>query len=600
MPRGKIYDRNGIVLVDNKLVKTIYFKNEYKLNTKKLIELAYTVKDKLELDYTKLTESNLKDFYLIEHENDILKKVDKNIYNKYKSHKLSNSEFYKIKKNLITNEDLSIYTDDDKKAIYLYYLMTNGYSYSDKIIKTDASDSEFAYFSESNTKLKGFNTKYTYERNYVYHDTLKSIFGSVGKITSENKDFYLEKGYSLDDTVGLSYLEYMYDDYLKGKKEVYKLDGSDLIKIKDGEVGNDLYLTIDINIQNMVDKILEKEILNAKGSINTKYFDKSYVTISDPNNGDILSISGKVNVKGNIIDNNLGAVMDSMVSGSVVKGASILVGYNENKIKIGEYMVDACMKLKGTKEKCSIVTMGYLNDLDAIRRSSNIYQFKTALRVAGVNYSYNAPAFVDSKPFQTYREYFSLFGLGEKTGIDLERESTGIKGKIENAGLLMNLAIGQYDSYTNIELNQYIATIANGNSRYSLHFLKDIKNNSEIIKKYESKVLNDLSKIDSKYIARVKQGLRLVITNGTGKGYIDESKNASGKTGTSETFVDTNSDGIYETPSISTAFVAYMPTDSPKYAISITTPNISYVNDYSTYVYPFNKIVIRQITNNLN
>ena len=258
------------------------------------------------------------------------------------------------------------------------------------------------------------------------------------------------------------------------------------------------------------------------------------------------------------------------------------------------------MKLKGTKQKCSIVTMGYVNDLDAIRRSSNIYQFKIALRVAGVNYSYDGPAYVDSTAFETYRKYLGLFGLGEKTGIDFPIESTGIKGKLENAGLLMNLAIGQYDSYTNIELNQYIATLANGNNRYSLHFLKDIKNGDEVIKTYEPVILNTLDTIDKQYIDRVKIGLKQVVSNGTGRGYIDESKNASGKTGTSETFVDTNGDGIYETESISTAFVSYLPSDNPKYALSITTPNISYVNSASSYIYPFNKIVIRRITDNLN
>lgn len=599
-PRGKIYDRNNNLIVDNNLVKVIYFKNINKLNTKKLIDLAYLVKDKLDIDYSKLTTSFIKDYYLIEHESDILKKVSDLDYKKYKSHKLSNTEFYKIKKDLVTDDDLNIYTDDDKKAIYLYYLMTNGYSYDDKIIKTNATDQEFAYFSESNYKLNGFNTKYLYERNYLYGNTLKSILGSVGPITSENKDYYLNKGYSLNDNVGLSYLEYMYDDYLKGEKDIYKLDGNNLIRIKDGKAGNDLYLTIDINIQTMVDSILEAEIKNAKRSLNTKYFDKSYVTITDPNNGDIISISGKVYNNGSVNDNNIGAVLDSMVSGSVVKGASILVGYNENKLKIGEYMVDECMKLKGTKEKCSIVTMGYLNDLDAIRKSSNVYQFKIALRVANVKYSYNAPAFVDSESFNLYRKYFSLFGLGVSTGIDLEKESIGIKGKIENAGLLMNLAIGQYDSYTNIELNQYIATLANSKNRYSLHFLKEIKNQDEVLLKYEPKILNTLDEIDEKYINRVKQGLKLVISNGTGRGYIDESKNASGKTGTSETFVDSNLDGIYETPSISTAFVSYMPSDNPKYAISISTPNISYVNSYSSYIYPFNKLVINKITNNLN
>ena len=477
--------------------------------------------------------------------------------------------------------------------------MTYGYSYEDKIIKTDVNDSEFAFFSENNKNLKGFNTKYIYDRNYLYNDTLKDIFGKVGKITSENKEYYLKKGYSLNDTVGISSLEYVYDDYLKGNSEIYKVDGNDLILIQEGERGNDLYLTLDINLQLMVDNILESEIRNAKYSLNTKYFDRSYVTISDPNNGDILSISGKMYNNGNIYDYNKGAILDSMVSGSVVKGASILVGYNENKVKIGEGMIDECIKIKSTPKKCSIYTMGYVSDLDALRKSSNVYQFKIALRVGGVNYRYDMPAPINNEAFDIYRKYFALFGLGVSTGIDLEKESTGIKGKIENAGLLMNLAIGQYDSYTNIELNQYISTLANSKNRYSLHFLKEIKNKDEAIKLYEPVILNTLDSINPKFIDRVKQGLKLVIIDGTGKGYVDESKNASGKTGTSETFVDTNDDGIYETESISTAFVMYMPSSNPKYAISITSPNISYENNSSSYIYPFNKTVIRKITDNL-
>lgn len=312
-----------------------------------------------------------------------------------------------------------------------------------------------------------------------------------------------------------------------------------------------------------------------------------------------MAIAGKIYHNKEVFNNNVGAILDTMTPGSVVKGASILVGYNENKLKIGEGMVDECIKIKGTPKKCSIYTMGYVNDLDAIRKSSNVYQFKIALKVGGVNYQYDRPAPINNEAFNIYRRYFSLFGLGEKTGIDFEKESTGIKGKLENAGLLMNLAIGQYDSYTNIELNQYIGTLANGKNRYSLHFLKEIKKNNKIIEKYEPIILNNLDLIDQKYINRVKQGLKLVISDGTGKGYIDLSKNPSGKTGTSETFVDTDNDGKYETASISTSFVAYLPSDNPKYAISITTPNISYINNYSNYVYPFNKIVIKKITDNL-
>ncbi len=600
MPRGKIYDRNGIILVDNKLVKTIYYKNVDNLKTKDEIKLAYFIKDYLELDYSKLTISYLKDFYLLENNEEITNRISDDFYKKFKRHEISDKDFYNIKKNLVTANDLEKYTDDDKKAIYLYFLMTNGYSYEDKIIKKEVTESEFAFFSESNYKLHGFNTKYIYDRDYPYGSTLKSILGSVGGITKENRDYYLEKGYSLKDVVGISSLEYVYDDYLKGEKEVYKLENGDLIKIKDGKSGNDLYLTIDLNIQKLVDNNLEEELRIAKRSINTKFLDRSYVTISNPSNGDILAVSGKVYQNSIMQDYNLGAIMDTMVSGSVVKGASILVGYNEGKLRIGEGMVDECIKIKATPKKCSIYTMGYVTDLDALKKSSNVYQFKIALRVAGVKYGYDLPAPIKTEAFKLYRDYFSLFGLGVKTGIDLEKENTGIKGKIENAGLLMNLAIGQYDSYTNIELNQYISTLANGKNRYQLHFLKEIKDKDIVLKKYEPVILNNLDSIDSKYIERVKRGLSLVIKEGTGRGYIDNAKNASGKTGTSETLADSNHDGIYETKTISTSFVGYFPSNEPKYAISITTPNISYTNNSSSYIYPFNKNVIHKITSNLN
>lgn len=599
LPRGKIYDTNGNIIVDNKLIPVIFYKNDNKLSTKEEIKLAYKIKDYIDLDISKLNKNTIKEFYLLEHENDIKKRIDNKDYTKYKRHELSDIDFYKIKLDLIKDEDINIYNDDDKKAIYLYSLMTTGYKYEDKIIKKDITEEELAYFSESNFLLDGFNTKYIYDRNYIYNDTLKTILGKVGNITKENKDYYLNKGYELDDTVGLNGLEYMYDDYLKGGKDKYKLVGNELILESNGQIGNDLYITIDINLQTKVDNILESELKIAKSGINTRFLDRSYVTITDPNNGDIKAISGKIIQNNNITDYSIGAVLDTMVSGSVVKGASILVGYNEGKIRIGEGMVDECIKIKATPKKCSIYTMGYVTDLDALRKSSNVYQFKTALRVAGVKYGYDMPAPINKEAFNIYRDYFALFGLGVSTGIDLEKENTGIKGKEENAGLLMNLAIGQYDSYTNIQLNQYISTIANSKNRYKLHFLKCIKNNDDIINNYEPIILNNLDKIDNKYIERVKLGLRLVILDGTGRGYIDDNKFASGKTGTSETLADSDNDSKYETETISTAFVAYLPSDNPKYAISITTPSISYINSRSDYVYPFNKIVIKKITDNL-
>ncbi len=599
MPRGKIYDRNGVLLVDNTIVKTIYYKKVDDISVKEEFDLAYKVKDYLDLDYSKLTKSYLKDFFILMNDKEISNRVAKEDYNNYKRRKISDSDYYKIKKSLVNDSDLESYNEEDKKAIYLYFLMNNGYSYDDKIIKTNATDEEFAFFSESNFKLKGFDTKYTYDRYYPYGDTLKSIFGNTGKITSENKNYYLEKGYSLNDTVGLSNLEYVYDDYLKGEKEVYKLKGGEKILVHDGKVGSDLYLTIDIRLQELVDKTLENEIKNAKGAINTRYFDRSYITISDPNDGSILAMSGKLYQNGKMQDYTVGTFTDTMTSGSVVKGASILTGYSLGAVKIGEFMVDECIKIKSTPKKCSIYTMGYINDLNAISKSSNVYQFKIALRIGGVNYRYDGPAVIKEEAFDIYRDYFSRFGLGVATKIDLPHESLGYKGEKKDAGLLMNFAIGQYDTYTNIQLNQYISTIANGGYRYALHLMSKIQDQEKVLTSYDNQVLNTLD-IKEEYLNRLKKALKMVMSEGTGRNYIDLSLNPSGKTGTSETFVDSNNDGRFETESISTAFVSYFPSDKPKYALSISTPNISYINNYSSYIYPFNKIVVRKITDAIN
>lgn len=595
LPRGRIYDTSGNIIVDNRLVPVIYFKNNNNLTSKELISLAYKIKDHIELDYSKLTNSYLKDFYLLEHDGEIKKRVNQLDLENYKKRKISDNTFYKIKKDLVSDTDLSIYDDNDKKAIYLYFLMNNGYSYQDKIIKKDASIEEFAYFSESNMYLSGFNTKYMYDRYYPYNDTFKSILGSIGSIPYEKKSEYLEKGYSLDDTVGLTNLEYVYDTYLKSERDTYKLVNGEYSLIKEGHMGKDLYLTIDIKLQEYAENVLSEELSKSKLGINTKYFDRSYLSITNPNSGEVLAMVGKKINLDKISDYSIGVITDTMTPGSVVKGASILVGYNENKLKIGEVMKDECIKIKATPKKCSIYTMGYINDLEALYKSSNVYQFKIAIRVGGGVYNYDMPLYINDSAFDTYRNYYHMFGLGVKTGIELSNESIGYMGKTKNVGLLMNLSIGQYDTYTNLQINQYMSTLATG-KRYEMHLLKYVKDKDEIVLEYEPNILNTLD-IKETYLNRVRLGLKMVMTNGTGYGYVNLNLNPSGKTGTSETFVDSNLDGIYETETISTSFATYFPSDNPSIVIAITSPNISYKNKTSSYIYPFNKLVIQRVSN---
>ena len=595
-PRGRIYDRNYKLLVDNKAIKTIYYKKESNVTISKEIELAYTIGKIINVDYSKLTEYRLKNFYYLNNKEKCKKKITDKEWDKYNKRKLDDSDIQNLIFERITKEELDKYNDIDKEAAYIYYLMNRGYSYAEKIIKNkNVTEEEYAKISENIASLHGFNTKLDWDRIYLYGDTFKSILGTVSSdtqgIPAELASIYLEKGYSLDDRVGTSYLELQYEDYLKGVKPVYKITNSNNYElVSQGKRGNDIVLTIDIELQKFLEDVLKEEVLNAKNEPNTKYYNRSFAIISNPNTGEILAMSGKQVItnkdgKKEVIDYTPGVVTLPVTPGSVVKGASMMVGYKYGAIDIGTIQRDECIKIQATPEKCSWKTMGDIDDLYALRYSSNVYQYKIAIKVGKGNYKYNAPLKIDTSAFGKYRSMYSSFGLGVKTGIDLPVESLGYMGTSKLSGHLLDFAIGQYDTYTPIQLSQYINTIANGGSRLKPYLLKEVYapsvNNEEVLGEliYATEK-EELGKVDieKKYMDRVRLGFNQVVTMGLGYGYMGYYQNSSGKTGTSQSFLDTDGNGVVDTETISTSFVGYSPSDNPKMSIVVVSPDISLPN----------------------
>jgi transpeptidase (penicillin-binding protein 2A) len=607
-PRGRIYDRNYNLLVDNIAVPIIYYKKVDKITKQEEIELIYEVIDKLELEYDKLKIRNLKEFYLVLYPNKGNEKITEEEWDKQKQRVLNSSDIENLKIARITDDELNTLSETDRKAAYLYYLMNQGYSYSEKIIKSsNVTDSEYAYFSENNYKLKGFDTKVNWERNYLYQDTLKKILGSVGSIPKEEKESYLKKGYELTDIVGLSNIEKQYEDILKGTKAKYKKVASNkLVLLEDAKRGNDIVLSIDINLQKEVDSIIDRELIRAKGEANTKYLSKTYAIIQQPSTGEVLAISGREVIKQNqeyiTYDITPYSLTDPMTPGSVIKGASMLVGYNTGAIQIGEYTTDECIKIKDLPAKCSSHRVGRLNDIIALAESSNVYQFKIAMKVGGATYSYNEPLTINPVAFDIYRNTFKEFGLGVKTEIDLPVESLGYSGTKTAPDLLLNFSIGQYDSYTPIQLSQYITTIASNGKRLKPHLLKEIHEATsyeELGKTLEIKepiILNTVS-TKEEYLKRVQEGFIAVMEVGLGKKVMGNSPNPAGKTGTSESFIDTDKDGKIDTETTSNAFVGYAPSDNPTMTITVTSPDVEDPNtgyNYRTYM---NRRIVRMISN---
>lgn len=596
-PRGRIYDRNHKLLVDNEGIKTIYYKKQNGITTKEEIELAYEVSNNIDIDYSKIDDNKLKDFYYKSHYKECRKKIADEEWDLYNKRKLNDKDIDKLIYERLDDE-ISEYTDSDKKAAYIYYLMNKGYSYAEKVIKnSDVTDAEYAYISENIDNLKGFNTKLDWERVYLYGDTFKSILGNVSSntqgIPSELSEEYLKRGYTLDDRVGISYLEYQYEDYLRGTKAKYRLLSDNSYElVSEGKRGNDIVLTIDIELQKYLEEVLSNEVLNAKGEPGTQYYNRSFAIVSDPNTGEILAMAGKQAVLKNgyyqIVDYTPGIVTLPVTPGSVVKGASMMVGYKYGAIDIGTVLNDECIKIKDTPLKCSWQTMGPIDDVYALQNSSNVYQYKIAIKVGNGSYEYNQGLVLDESAFDKYREMYAEFGLGEKTGIDLPVESLGFMGKSRLPGHLLDFSIGQYDTYTPIQLSQYINTIANNGVRLKPYLLKEVYKPSDsgdtfgsLIYKANVTELGKLS-VEKKYIDRVREGFSAVVTKGLGYGYMGNYTNSAGKTGTSQSFIDTDSDGKVDTETITSSFVGYSPSDNPKMSIVVVSPDIS-VPDSTTY-----------------
>ena len=595
-PRGRILDVNGNILVDNIGVNTIYYHKPSGVTLKDELYVAQELVKITNYEYM-YDENRLKEFYSIINSSKVDSLITEEEYQLYSERKLTSQDLSEMKMNRITDDMINSMSDLEKYSSYFYFLMNEGYSYDNKCLIENASEEIYASVLERN--FLGIFGEMEWKRVYNYGDTLKTIFGEISNSLPAEKDYLLDRGYSLTDKVGISGLEEYYEEYLKGEKAIYKVGSNNSLElVKEAKRGADLVLEIDINIQMQVEEIIKEEILKAKKTANTEFYKESYALISDPATGSIKAIAGiRLITNGkdsSFQDVSINVIKNAYTVGSAVKGASMAVGYKNGIIDIGTSITDGCVKLANMPAKCSYKRLGRLNDVEALALSSNYYQFIIALGIMGYNYTYNMEAEASMEHFKLYRNTFAEFGLGAKTGIDLPNESSGLKGETVAPDLLMNLAIGQYDLYTPVELLQYINTIASSGTRRTLSLMHSVINGDEILLEHTNEVLNQVE-LEDKYIKRIQEGFHSVMKSGTGYWYINTSIPAAGKTGTSESYIDNDLDGNLESFVLSNTFLMYAPYDNPKYSIVVISPNTSNLNSNSKYRSPVNRLIARSI-----
>lgn len=602
VPRGGIVDANHQLIVGNEAKKTImYTRGTSNTKVENIAETARKLAELIDIPHTSpfeeddsdLTMRDLKDYFYATN-----KELMEERINTYVSENdISLTKFsYNDSLELINEAELMNFSEIDLKAAAIFTKMNSAYTLSTVNIKNqDVTEDEVARVSEYSSMLPGISTGHDWDRIYPRGDVLRSVLGGVSSeeqgLPASDVNSYRAKGYSRNDRVGTSYIEAVYEEVLRGSKSKAKTEtnnNGDIVnseKIYDGNSGNNLVLTIDMDFQEDVDEIV-LDVLGKRRGLN----ESVYAVAMNPKNGDILAMSGKrVNEKGEVVDDALGVISSGFSMGSSIKPATILAGYMDGVITVdNNTIIDTPLDIPGTQLITSLFNPSGsrpMNDITALEYSSNIYMSILAMRMGGFyNFQQRQPVGIDPEATANkMRQYYRQFGLGTQTGIILN-ESIGQLGTNPDPGLVMFLSFGQFDTYTPLQLAQFSATMANGGTRFAPRLVSEIRGTDpesgevgELIQEIPPKIMNYIDVTDEQ-MERVQYGMRRVINGNHGYGPVafeGAPYAAAGKTGTAEAFYYSNEENKKQfngTSVTNMTFVGYAPYEDPEIAIAVTIP----------------------------
>ncbi len=476
-------------------------------------------------------------------------------------------------------------------------------SYIDRVIlKKDIDTAAIIYLKENSSNLPGVEVVDVYWREYNFGVLVSHLLGYTGEIDEDMlKSEKYGDGYEGGDQVGLTGLEETYESVLKGKKGkiVYEVDplGSPVSILEETSptCGNDLYLTIDIDLQQFVEKVLYQSILEVRQK-KIKNTDECYnvpggaVVVLNPQNGQVLAMAsyptfnpelfvGGISQTGwnylndpeNYYPLNNRAVM-SFPPGSVIKIVTAYAGLAEEVI--GEESRLNCtgvwLGLGEDFPKSCWASHGSLDIRGAIKNSCDIYFYQVGDRLyTKLN---NTEEFL--------QEYARIFGFGSLTGIDLPDEYKGLVGDEEwkkdyfkdqpeysvwYRGDTVNMAIGQGDlMVTPLQMAQAFSILANRGIQYTPYIVKEIRDiEGNLFPDNSREEYKDL-KLNEYFIEIIEDGLvQVVRPGGTAAGAfrnfpLDE-YSVAGKTGTAE----------FEGRQDYAWFASYAPVGNPEYVVVV-------------------------------
>ena len=596
-PRGQIYDTKGNVLARTVVTHNIIYTSPKSYSTDDYLLYADRVVSVFDVKKDSFTERDKKEAYmtmksLVDSDdptyncNHLLTKKERKEYASGAWGSNAESTRYGLVYSRISKKNISEMSDKELKTYVVYQRMTtNASSGQENVILEDVSDDDVSYLVEHKTEFPGFDVDFGgWKREYPYGETLSDVIGTVSTSTEglpvDNLNYFLQRGYSYNAPVGKSGLEFQYNDLLAGISEESKItyDSNGLAKkeiIRSAQKGNDLYLTIDVDMQQYLDSVLKDILEKNAGTKGRENFSSLFMCMMNPKNGGVLALSGyqmdlKTRKMTYFASGNYVLLANP---GSCIKGATVYMGLSEGVVSPGEVIMDKTMNIAG-QEFSSFKEWGPVDDVRALSVSSNIYMFQVAIRLAHGSYVEGEPLNLENATgtFDLMRSYYSMFGLGNKTGLDIPDESTGYMGVGIEPGMLLNYAIGQFDMYTPVQMLQYVSVIAANGKMYQPQFAKYFKevNSNQVLNVYEPRLKSTLPEKNSDYLTRVQMGFRACVEEGNcGNALKDLNLPIAAKTGTAEV-------GEWTTANL----VGYAPYSDPNIAFACVSPTSS-INDQS-------------------
>ena len=458
------------------------------------------------------------------------------------------------------------------------------------VMAENVSETTVATIKENSLTLPGVEIVETSTRSYDEGDIIPHVLGRVGKITAEKwkvtdengQTTYplREKGYNMNDMIGVSGLEAVYEDELRGRDGVETITrSSDGVIVGTAmttvpEPGHTVQLTIDSAFQQAVDKALAKNIEMINSTYNTGSSAKAAagaVVVISTKDGSVLAASNYPSYDQNLFATQYSeysadpglpllnrALQGLYTPGSTFKPAVAVAALDSGLIN--QYSTVFCNGVytfyKGYSPRCT--RHGHSGNIDvvtAIKWSCNVFFYDVGRRLTS----------------DVYDAYAYKLGLGQRTGVEVSEAVGHLTSKNDSnymESLDIQAAIGQGNTVvTPIQLATYAATLANNGTRYRTHFVKAIldSNTGEVISETQPEVM-DIIEGTGNTFELVRQGMRQVpstITNSKISSYPIAIACKTGTPQRSETYAP----GKHYLNAI---MVAYLPADDPQIAIGIT------------------------------